>query len=338
MTGPRDPVYERRRAEREAHRRATARRRRAIAAGAVIAAVAAVALVVALVGGGSDDGGDRAGRASDTGGHEAAPGGGGGDGGAARARTARRVPPSQRDRPVPILMYHVINDPPPGAGLPELYVAKSDFAAQMSWLKDHGYSAVSMQQVYDLWRRGLALPRRPVVISFDDGYLSIWSNALPIMKRAGMRGVLNLELNELDQVSQGGISEQQVRALMAAGWEINSHTLTHPDLTAIDDGQLRRELVSSRRQIRRRFGRPANFFCYPAGRYDPRVVAAVEAAGYLGATTTNFGNAGPDQLFTLNRVRVDRSDGTQGFIRKLRDLRSAGVAPAPPSFGGTSGA
>lgn len=336
MTGPRDPVYERRRAEREAYRRATARRRRAIAAGAVIAAVAAVALVVALVGGGSDGGGDRAGATSDSGGRKGAPAGP--DGSAAPARSAPRVPPSQRDRPVPILMYHVINDPPPGAGLPELYVAKADFAAQMSWLKDHGYSAVTMQQVYDLWRRGVALPRRPVVISFDDGYLSVWSNALPIMKRAGMRGVLNLELNELDQVDQGGISEQQVRALMAAGWEIDSHTLTHPDLTAIDDAQLRRELVSSRRQIRRRFGRPANFFCYPSGRYDPRVVAAVEAAGYLGATTTNFGNAGPDQLFTLNRVRVDRSDGTDGFIRKLRDLRSAGVAPAPPSFGGTSGA
>ena len=336
MTGPRDPVYERRRSERQAHRRATARRRRAIAAAALIAAVAVIALIVALVNGGSEGGEDQAGRAAETGGHEAAPSGT--DRSPTPAPSAPRVPPSQRDRPVPILMYHVVNDPPPGAGLPELYVAKDDFAAQMAWLKDRGYRAVSMQQVYDLWRRGVPLPRRPVVISFDDGYLSVWSNALPIMKRAGMRGVLNLELSQLEKDSEGGINEQQVRALIAAGWEVDSHTLTHTDLTAADDAELRRELVSSRRQIRRRFGQPANFFCYPAGRYDARIVAAVKAAGYLAATTTNFGNAGPDQLFTLNRVRINRSDGTDGFIRKLRELRSAGVAPAPPSFGGTEGA
>jgi hypothetical protein len=63
---------------------------------------------------------------------------------------------------------------------------------------------------------------------------------------------------------------------------------------------------------------PVSFFCYPAGRYDNRVVAAVRAAGYLGATTTAYGLARPGDMFTLKRVRVNRSDGVAGFVSKLR--------------------
>src|SRR6266480_3691482 len=74
------------------------------------------------------------------------------------------------DGPVPILEYHVIGDPPAGAPFPELYVGRSAFAAQLRWLRAHGYHAVSLRRAYDYWRRGLALPPRPVVLSFDDGY------------------------------------------------------------------------------------------------------------------------------------------------------------------------
>jgi peptidoglycan/xylan/chitin deacetylase (PgdA/CDA1 family) len=313
----------RRVAERE--RRAQARRRRRVAAGLLVVVIAAAAIVVGNLGGSSE--------------HAAAPHRAGGSNEArpaadTRPQTAERVPPSRRDRPVPILMYHLVNDPPPGAPFPELYVAPADFAGQMTWLKDEGYTAVTMQQAYDFWTRGVPLPRRPVVVSFDDGYRSVWANALPVLRRLDWPGVLDLELKVLGQPDQGGMSRAMVRELAAGGWEIDSHTVTHPDLTSVQPDQLRTELVRSRELIRRDFGKPANFLCYPAGRYDPAVVAAVKRAGYLGATTTNFGNAGRAQLFTLNRVRINRSDRVPGFERKLTDLRTAGVAPAPPSFGG----
>lgn len=330
MSAGRDPASGRRRTRRAPPDRAV-RRRRLVAGAALLAGLAAVVAIVVATSG--SDGGDHGASRAATGdgaGHRTARG----DGAAHRTR----VPAGKRGVAVPILMYHLVADPPPDSqGLPELYVAKADFAGQMRWLKAQGYSAVTEQQVYDLWRRGVALPRRPVVISFDDGYRSVGANALPIMRRAGMRGVLNLEIAELSQPDQGGITPTQVRALLAAGWELNSHTMTHPDLTTLDDATLRAELVGPRRVIRRRFGRPARFFCYPAGRYDPHVVAAVKAAGYLGATTTNFGNAGPHQLLTMNRVRINRSDGVDGFAGKLTALRGRRAAPAPPSFGGAGG-
>ena len=72
--------------------------------------------------------------------------------------------------------------------------------------------------------------------------------------------------------------------------------------------------------LRRMFHVPVEFFCYPAGRLDDRVVAAVRAAGYRGATTTELGLARPTDMFRLARVRVDRSDGVEGLAAKLRSL------------------
>ena len=74
--------------------------------------------------------------------------------------------------------------------------------------------------------------------------------------------------------------------------------------------------------LQRRFHVPARFFCYPAGRYDARVIAAVRAAGYLGATTTRHGLAQPSALFELARIRVDGGDGAAAFAGKLVPLGS----------------
>ncbi len=109
-----------------------------------------------------------------------------------------------------------------------------------------------------------------------------------------------------------------MRELIAAGWEIDSHTLTHPDLTSVGSEQLHREVLGSRRALQRRFGVPAAFFSYPSGRFDGRVVTAVEAAGYLGATTTLDGLATPRHPFRLARIRIDASDGATGLADKLR--------------------
>jgi peptidoglycan/xylan/chitin deacetylase (PgdA/CDA1 family) len=287
-----------------------------VAGGLLLAAIVAVALASGILGG---DGGksQRGGAPATTKPrHGVAPSD-------THAPATRRVPPSGRDRPVPILMYHLVNDPPAGAPFPGLYVATADFAAQMAWLRRERYTGVTLRQVYDLWTRGVPLPPRPVVVSFDDGYRSVWANALPVLRRLRWPAVLNLELKVLGNTSEGGLTESMVRELVGAGWEVDSHTVSHPDLTTVDPARLREELVRSRAAIRRTFREPADFFCYPAGRYDATVVAAVKRAGYLGATTTNFGNATPDQPFTLNRVRIERSDGFAGFESKLTGLRTA---------------
>jgi peptidoglycan/xylan/chitin deacetylase (PgdA/CDA1 family) len=106
--------------------------------------------------------------------------------------------------------------------------------------------------------------------------------------------------------------------MVDAGWELDSHTLTHPDLTTLPGAELKREVAGSRRRLQELFGVPVDFFCYPAGRYDDEAIAAVKSAGYAGATTTVEGVASPhDDRFELPRVRVDGSDGVAGLAAKL---------------------
>ena len=217
--------------------------------------------------------------------------------------------------PVPILMYHVIADPPADAPYPDLYVSERDFASQMRWLARRGYHAITQRQVWNHWHRGSALPPKPVVISFDDGYRSVAEAAWPHLQRRSWPGVLNLTVKNL-HVS-GGLSQYKVRRLLADGWELASHTLTHPDLPSLGASALTHEVSRSRAVLRARFGVPVDFFCYPAGRYDARVIRAVRRAGYLGATTTLEGLARPDAPYELRRVRVSRGDGVDGLAEKL---------------------
>jgi peptidoglycan/xylan/chitin deacetylase (PgdA/CDA1 family) len=218
---------------------------------------------------------------------------------------------------VPILMYHLVNTPPPGTELPELWVSRDDFAAQMDWLAQRGYHAATLQQVWDAWHHNGLLPSQPIVISLDDGYTSQLTNALPVLRSHGWKGVLNLQVTQ----TRYDLKPDAIRTLIRAGWEIDAHTFTHPDLTTVGDDQLRHEVADSRTVLRRTYGVPVNFFCYPAGRFDARVIAALKAAGYQAATTTELGLASPaEPPFQLKRIRVNRSDGVQGLAKNLSSV------------------
>jgi peptidoglycan/xylan/chitin deacetylase (PgdA/CDA1 family) len=218
-------------------------------------------------------------------------------------------------RAVPVLMYHVIADPPLSAPYPDLYVRREELQAQVRWLAAAGYEAVTLGRVFDAWRGRATLPPRPIVLTFDDGYRSQVTAALPILAAQRWPGVLNLDVSNL--APPWGVGLVGVRKLIAAGWAIDAHSLTHADLASASGAALTREVSGSRREIRRLFGVLPRFFCYPAGRYDVEAVAAVEAAGYEGATTTEPGLARPDEPFTLARIRVDRGDGAAGLAQKL---------------------
>lgn len=217
---------------------------------------------------------------------------------------------------MPILMYHLIAAPPEGAAYPELWVPPARFAAQMVRLAAHGYEAVTLDQVWRHWHRCAPLPGKPIVISFDDGFGSWNRVAFPILRRYGWPGTMNVALNHLNGVD---VDAKWLRRLIRAGWELDSHSLTHPDLTALGPAELRREVAGSRRRLQKLFGEPVHFFCYPAGRYDDRVIAAVRTAGYLGATTTTEGLARPSSPFALQRIRVNGSDEAADLLHNLRN-------------------
>jgi peptidoglycan/xylan/chitin deacetylase (PgdA/CDA1 family) len=221
--------------------------------------------------------------------------------------------------PVPILTYHELRAapaPPRSPASSTLWVPRARFDAQMRALARAGYHGVTLSQAYAAWHGGPALPAHPVVVSFDDGYASQFTVAEPELRRLGWPGVLNLETARL--TARGGLSPARVRVLLGDGWELASHTLTHPDLTKVGATRLRREVSGSRRDLRRLFGVAVHFFCYPYGRADAAVRAAVRRAGYEGATTTHAGVARPGEAFTLPRIGVGPRDTPARLLRRLR--------------------
>jgi peptidoglycan/xylan/chitin deacetylase (PgdA/CDA1 family) len=225
----------------------------------------------------------------------------------------------------PILMYHVINRAPLHARFPGLYVEPEAFAAQMRALAAAGYRGVTLDQVIRPGAKHVPFPRHPIVITFDNGYRSQYTNALPVLRRLGWPAVENLQLSGLPP-SQGGLNTRQVRNLVQAGWELDTQGFSHADLPRLSPGQLRHEVRDARLAIRRRFHVPVNWFCYPSGRYDSTVVRLVKLAGYVGATTVVPGWANlrlnPYRLPRLRVLAGTSPSALLGLIAGTRENRS----------------
>jgi len=295
------------RARRRDEQRRRLRRQRLLAAGVLILVIGAtVAVVMALSGGGTTHGTNaKDNQSTPAPQHEQV---------ASRSQDGWRT----HTGPVPILEYHVLGRPQSEVPYPDLYVPRAAFRKQMEWLARQGYEGVTLEEVEDAWYHGGRLPPKPVVISFDDGYRPQFTFAMPQLRKRGWPGVLNLKAEGSD------LYESNVRAMLGAGWELASHTIDHSDLTTLDPESLRREVDESRRILQREYGVPVADFCYPAGRFDSTVVAAVEAAGYRGATTEIPGFATRDHPYELARIEVLGSWGLPDLAAAMR----AGAAEA----------
>jgi peptidoglycan/xylan/chitin deacetylase (PgdA/CDA1 family) len=323
-----DSLHTRRQASRRALRR---RRRRAAGLLVAIAAVAIVAVVVLLSGwrGTSEQvtgsrhaglGAQHTGASTHTG---------------ARADRGGGVATGRPGgEPVPILMYHVIAPPPTGAPFPGLYVTPAQLAAQIHALKRAGWTAVTLDEVAAYWHKGVSLPDgKPIVLSFDNGYHSQFTHALPILRRLGWVGNENIQLTGLPP-SQGGLGEDEIRGLIAAGWELDTQGTSHADLIALDAHELHEQVATTRAILQRRYHVPVNWFCYPSGHYDATVVAAVRAAGYEGSTTVVPGWAHrSDDRYRLHRLRVLGGTSPAALLSLIAATR--GDPPAATSYDGT---
>jgi peptidoglycan/xylan/chitin deacetylase (PgdA/CDA1 family) len=234
--------------------------------------------------------------------------------------------------PVPILTYHELRSPPSPPRSPasaSLWVPGSRFSSQLRGLARAGYRGVTLSQVWAAWHGGPALPSRPVVVSFDDGYAAQYSVAGRLLRSLRWPAVLNLEISRVDV--RGGLSSARVRTLVRRGWEVASHTYTHPDLTKLPAAELQHEVADSRAELRRRFGAGVAFFCYPYGRTSPAVEDAVATAGYSGATTTSAGVAAPStDPLELPRVTVrPRDTGSTLAQRLTTSVTKRSALPSP---------
>lgn len=234
---------------------------------------------------------------------------------------------------VPVLMYHVVASAPPSANNPNLYVPQDQFSAQMQALKAAGWHAVTLDQLEGHWSRGTSLgPGKPIVLTFDTGYHSQYANALPVLRSLGWVGDENLVVNGFSP-AEGGISDAEIRGLIAAGWEIDTQGVSHRDLIGIGAGELQTEVASARQLLHQRYGVPVNWFSYPLGHYDTTVLAGVKTAGYTGATTVVAGLAAQSEdPFRLPRLAVLPGTSPAALLAEIASAQRD--SPPPASYTG----
>ncbi|MCG7207648.1 polysaccharide deacetylase family protein [Streptomyces arenae] len=224
---------------------------------------------------------------------------------------------------VPILMYHSVATAPNDATR-ALSVAPEAFAEQLALIGDLGLIPVTTAELAASWRSGSPLPRRPVLITFDDGYEGVHRHALPVLAKHGFAATLFVSTGWIRGAydTGGGLDAMldwnQVRELAGAGCEIGGHSHTHPQLDQLDDDRLREELVRCREIVTDELGaRPASF-AYPYGYSSRRVRTAVRTAGFAQALAVGNGLARRRQgPFALHRVTVRRGTDAEEFTRLL---------------------
>jgi peptidoglycan/xylan/chitin deacetylase (PgdA/CDA1 family) len=233
-------------------------------------------------------------------------------------------PAGVRTVDVPILMYHRIDflKPTLPAITRRLTVDPGDFARQMEWLKGHGYHSLTQEQLLAALRDGRALPSKPVLITFDDGYRDVLGKASPVLHRLHMHATEYVITDRLHGTDPSFLTVPQLRVLEQRGVEIGSHTVTHVDLPTLGDAQVMQELTASKRTLERAVRHPVLWFSYPAGAYDSRVVGLVARAGYQLAVTTQPGACQSSaRPLELERFEVLDSTGVAGLAAILRGAR-----------------
>ncbi len=237
---------------------------------------------------------------------------------------------------IPILNYHrFLYGPAVREGRvldPERVWAVEDdeFRSQCTALVSAGYRTIIFDELVAARSGGPALPDKPVVLTFDDGYTSNFELARPIMNELGMRGVFYVTLDPDDHSRQGvagkddWMTAEQLRVLASEGHSVQSHSVTHGLMSEMTDDQIRWELNESRARLEQITGKPVQHFCIPRAGGDRRVVRLIGQAGYLTSTGADKGTAGPKQnLLRLPRIGVPRGTSGARLLRRLQPAQAA---------------
>ncbi len=213
---------------------------------------------------------------------------------------------------VPILLYHYIRPAPAGDSLGQsLSVSPENFASQIGYLDADNYQTIKLDDLADPGRQTISRiyfeKKKPIVLTFDDGYEDAYTQAFPILKQHEFSGTFFIIKDYVGRANH--LNDEQIAEMKKAGMEFGSHTLTHPDLTKISSEVARSQIFDSKGEWL--------VFCYPAGRFNERAMALVKEAGYLVAVTTKIGIAREtSNLFELPRVRIENTD-VKAFADKI---------------------
>lgn len=217
---------------------------------------------------------------------------------------------------VPILMYHAIGEPIDNSRINDaLAVRVNDFKDQMQFLKNNGFTTIDFADLYNILNSQKP-PKNPILLTFDDGYLNNYQDAYPILKKYGFKGTFFIITNFVG--SPVYMNWDQIKEMAFNDMDIESHTLSHPNLTILSFDQLNSELQGSKKTIEEKLDKRVFVICYPSGKYNDDVIIKAKGTGYLlGATTKPDITQNAPFPFELKRIRVSGHEDLSTFTGSL---------------------
>jgi peptidoglycan/xylan/chitin deacetylase (PgdA/CDA1 family) len=221
---------------------------------------------------------------------------------------------------VPVLTYHDIAPQAKG----RLVISTKSFGEQMRYLKANRYRVVTLAGFHEFLQLKRQLPRRAVVLTFDDGYRSFLQYAYPVLKELGFTATLFVYTDYVG-AGRNSLGWDDLARLATEGFQVEGHTKTHADLRrqpgeseAEHARRLHTELANSQHLFQQHLGRPARFLAYPYGAADDAVLAQTREAGYVaGLTVFREGNSSFVPLFRVRRSQIYAEMTLEDFVKNL---------------------
>ncbi len=221
---------------------------------------------------------------------------------------------------IPILVYHFISESEVVSprNEEEFYtLSLSKFKEQLEFLYRHGYQSVTVDDLKDFKIGRKRMPRKPIIFTFDDGHISNYALAYPLLEYFMFKAVFFVICENIGK--EGFMSWSELRRLSDNGIMIGSHGMTHRFLTRLSDEELRRELVDSKRMIENSINKPVRCLAVPGGFYNERVRRMAMEAGYEAICTSDFGlNYLDTDLTCLRRIGIRYNTEIGDFRRIFR--------------------
>jgi len=209
---------------------------------------------------------------------------------------------------IPILLYHRVG--PEGD---PLTITISRFQQDMETLSQENYTPLSLTQ---LKRHMLSpnepLPAKPIVLTFDDGYLDNYTNAFPVLQKYSMKASFEIITGMVGEPNRMTIP--QIREMEAAGMDFGSHTVTHRPLGELTYKEATTELIKSKADLEQIIGKPVDFIAYPCGSYTSETVNIARQAGYVGGLSTHDGFALIKDAMAIRRIPIFHCDRSISYV------------------------
>lgn len=228
---------------------------------------------------------------------------------------------------VPILMYHHVGYLPanPDKTRKDLTVSPEEFESQVSWLAKSGYTAVSLNDLYQYSQKNKPdWPKKPVIFTFDDGYSDVFENAVPILNKYKFTGTFGIITGFVGQTQGDNIyaSWTQIADSKASGMELVCHTQNHFDGSnpKFNDSYIFDNLSGCQQDLQTHIGASEPYLIYPYGHYTAGYITQAQKVGFVMGLTVHGGSTTySGDLMHIPRVRVHPNEALDKFIERLNE-------------------